>query len=91
MADEAKKKKDEEKQKIKEAKKKKAQEKAEKKKLALKQGKTWEFNDEEFITKNFCKKLFSLYSFLNMLTLVHKIYSEIGRRSHATAARLAFH
>lgn len=53
IAEEAAKKKAAEKQKIKDAKKKKAAEKAAKKKLALKKGKTWEFADEDFITKNF--------------------------------------
>lgn len=55
ILEDEKKKKDAEKLKIKEAKKKKALEKKQKQKLALKQGKTWEFNDEEFITKNYRK------------------------------------
>lgn len=59
MADEAKKKKAEEKKKIKDEKLKKAQAKADKAKLALKQGKTWEFQDDDFITKNY-RKMFCL-------------------------------
>lgn len=66
VLDDAKKKKAAEKKAIRAEKKKKAEMKKAKAKLALTQGKTWEFADEEFITPNY--GIFKKKSFFNFIS-----------------------